>query len=107
MLMSPLRVDGKTLGLLLMSPTFTPEQARRYYDRNAHKQDAQGWYEDAALERLIGLSDFSNASDVLELGCGTGRLAQRLLRGHLPLDASYIGLDISPSMLARAGTRLK
>ena len=90
-----------------MSPILTPEQARAYYDRNAHRQDAQGWYEDAALERLVALGDFSNASDVLELGCGTGRLAQRLLRDHLTTHARYTGIDISPSMLARAGTRLK
>lgn len=90
-----------------MSPTLTPEQARRYYDRNAHRQDAQGWYEDATLERLVALGDFAAASEVLELGCGTGRLAQRLLRDCLPRDARYTGIDISPAMLARAGTRLK
>ena len=90
-----------------MSRTLTPDEARRYYDRNAHRQDAQGWYEDAALARLVCLSDFRHASAVLEAGCGTGRLAERLLREHLPNDASYIGIDISPSMLARAGTRLK
>lgn len=90
-----------------MSPTLTPDEARRHYDRNAHRQDAQGWYADAALERLVALGDFGAASDILELGCGTGRLAQLLLRGHLAAHARYTGIDISPSMLARAGTRLK
>ena len=110
MLISHSRVAGfcyRFQGLMLMSPTLTPEQARAYYDRNAHRQDAQGWYADAALERLVALGDFGNASEVLELGCGTGRLAQRLLRDHLATHARYTGIDISPSMLARAGTRLK
>lgn len=90
-----------------MTRTLTPAQARRHYDRNAHRQDAQGWYEDDALERLIALSDFGQADDVLEVGCGTGKLAAKLLREHLPPHASYIGVDISPAMLARAGTKLK
>jgi ubiquinone/menaquinone biosynthesis C-methylase UbiE len=90
-----------------MARTLTPTQARRHYDRNAHKQDAQGWYEQAALERLIALSDFGQAADVLEVGCGTGKFAELLLRAHLPPHATYTGVDISPSMLARAGTRLK
>lgn len=90
-----------------MARTLTPAQARRHYDRNAHKQDAQGWYEKAALERLIALSDFGQASNVLEVGCGTGKLAELLLRAYLPSHATYTGVDISPSMLARAGTRLK
>lgn len=87
--------------------TLTPSEARRHYDRNAHKQDAQGWYENAALERLIALSEFGNASQVLEVGCGTGRFAARLLRDHIGPHAIYIGVDISMSMLARAGTKLK
>lgn len=90
-----------------MPRTLTPAQARRHYDRNAHKQDAQGWYEDDAFERLVALSDFGQASAVLEVGCGTGKLAAQILRYHLPLHATYIGVDISPAMLARAGTKLK
>lgn len=90
-----------------MPPTLTPNQARRHYDRNAHKQEAQGWYENAALERLVALSDFAEASDVLEAGCGTGKLAALLLRNHLAPHATYTGVDISPAMLARAGTKLK
>jgi ubiquinone/menaquinone biosynthesis C-methylase UbiE len=90
-----------------MPRTLTPAQARRYYDRNAHKQDSQGWYEDDALERLVALGEFEKASDILEVGCGTGKLAVKLLRDHLTPHAGYIGVDISPAMLARAGTRLK
>jgi len=89
-----------------MPRTLTPAQARRHYDQNAHKQDGQGWYEDDALERLVALGDFGTATDILELGCGTGKLAVNLLRDHTPPHTSYIGVDISPKMLAQAGTRL-
>lgn len=90
-----------------MARTLTPDEARRHYDRNVERQEAQGWYEDAALDRLVALGDFEQASNVLEVGCGTGRFAERLLRDHLGPTARYRGIDISPSMLARAGMRLK
>ncbi|MEW6233689.1 MAG: class I SAM-dependent methyltransferase [Chloroflexota bacterium] len=41
---------------------------------------------------------------VLDLGCGTGANLERLLRLGLPFRA-YVGLDLTPAMLARA--RLK
>ena len=47
---------------------------------------------------------FAEGDVVLELGCGTGKLADKLLRAHLPPHASYIGVDISPAMLARDQT---
>jgi ubiquinone/menaquinone biosynthesis C-methylase UbiE len=90
-----------------MDRTLPPDVARRYYDQHADAQDAQGWYEDAALERVIALGQFDRAQAVLELGIGTGRLAEILLRSLLPDHAKYTGIDISPAMLARAGTRLK
>ena len=31
----------------------TPAEARRVYDRVGAKQDAQGWYEDAATDVLL------------------------------------------------------
>ena len=88
------------------APTLSPEEARRHYQTNADKQDAQAWYEDEAFRVLIACSDFGLANDVLEAGCGTGRLAEILLRDHLPSNARYTGIDIAPAMLARAGKRL-
>lgn len=89
-----------------MTRTLTPEQAQRHYEANAARQDAQGWYEDEAFRVLIACSDFHEANDVLELGCGTGRLAEMLLHDQLPTDARYTGIDMAPAMLARAGKRL-
>ena len=82
----------------------TPEEARRFYDRIGRAQDARPGSERRALEALLELAAFERASSVLELGCGTGRFAARLLGERLPAHATYLGLDVSPRMvgLARA-----
>jgi SAM-dependent methyltransferase len=87
-------------------PALTPEQARRVYDRIGRGQDWQRFYEDAATAELVAHADFDNAHAVVELGCGTGRFAAALLAGHLPADASYVGVDLSPRMVALASDRL-
>ena len=38
---------------------------------------------------------------------GRGELAARLLHDHLPIDARYVGLDISSTMVSLAQGRLK
>jgi ubiquinone/menaquinone biosynthesis C-methylase UbiE len=88
-------------------PALTPEQARRVYDRIARAQDWQRFYEDAATAELVAHAEFDNAHAVVELGCGTGRFAAALLSGHLPVDASYVGVDLSPRMVALASERLR
>lgn len=90
-----------------MFQDLTPEEARTHYDRNVDRQDRQGWYEDDAFARLIAHGNFGRAQAVLEAGCGTGRFAEILLRDHLPDDARYTGVDISPAMLAKAASRLQ
>src|SRR5512132_180882 len=87
-------------------PALTPEQARRVYDRIARAQDWQGFYEDAATTDLVAHAGFDTAHAVVELGCGTGRFAAALLGEHLPSDASYVGVDVSPRMVALASERL-
>ncbi|MEJ2087308.1 MAG: class I SAM-dependent methyltransferase, partial [Gammaproteobacteria bacterium] len=42
----------------------------------------------------------------IELGCGTGRLAARLLGQYLPASASYVGVDISSTMVRLATERV-
>ena len=84
----------------------THSQAKKFYDRFGSKQDSQAFYEDAALDDLIGHSAFEGATSVFEFGCGTGRLAERLLAKHLPSDAVYFGVDISSTMIKLARARI-
>lgn len=84
----------------------THAQARKFYDRFGRMQDTQAFYEDAALADLVAHAAFAEAEQVLELGCGTGRLAARLLATHLPPAATYLGLDLSPTMVGLAQVRL-
>ncbi|HEX9052854.1 MAG TPA: class I SAM-dependent methyltransferase [Anaeromyxobacter sp.] len=84
----------------------THAQAAAFYDRFAWLQDWQRWYESPATEVLLREGAFGDAHAVLELGCGTGRLAERLLARELPADARYLGLDVSARMVARTRRRL-
>jgi ubiquinone/menaquinone biosynthesis C-methylase UbiE len=84
----------------------TRSQARTFYDRFGKKQDTQAFYEDAALDGLIAHAAFEQAEKVFELGCGTGRFASRLLGKHLSPSASYLGIDISRTMIDIAEQRV-
>ena len=88
------------------SPVLSRAEARRVYDRIGAGQDTQAFYEDRATGLLIRHGAFGSASRVLELGCGTGRFALRLLTSHLPETARYRGLDLSPKMVELARARL-
>ena len=61
--------------------TLTPAQAMQFYDRMGARQDWSRFYEAAAIDRMIEQGDFGNAQRVVEFGCGTGRIAERLLAG--------------------------
>ncbi|HEX8796142.1 MAG TPA: class I SAM-dependent methyltransferase [Polyangiaceae bacterium] len=84
---------------------FTASDAKRFYDRFGKRQDLQ-FYENAALERLLALGQFNRARAVFELGCGTGRLAQRLLFEQLPQGSRYVGVDVSETMVRLSRQRL-
>jgi len=79
--------------------------SRGFYDRLGAWQDVQ-WYENRALGRLVAAGDFGAARVVCELGCGTGRLAARLLGGVLPPGAVYVAVDPSRTMARLAGGKL-
>jgi ubiquinone/menaquinone biosynthesis C-methylase UbiE len=81
-------------------------QAKAFYDRFGKKQDWQNFFEDAATAALLQNEVFDKARAVLELGCGTGRFAERLLEEYLPKKAKYVGVDISNTMVALAQKRL-
>jgi ubiquinone/menaquinone biosynthesis C-methylase UbiE len=84
----------------------TRSQARTFYDRFGKKQDTQAFYEDAALDDLIAHAAFEQAEKVFEFGCGTGRFASRLLAKHLSPSASYLGIDLSQTMITIAEQRI-
>jgi len=86
--------------------TLTHAAARALYDQIGRWQDTQRFYEDCATEELIAHAAFPEAQSVFEFGVGTGRIAARLLREHLPATARYRGIDISPAMVALARERL-
>ncbi len=83
-----------------------PSEAKEYYDGFGIRQDEQGFYEDEPLAALIAQLDMTNAASVVELGCGTGRFALDLMENHLPEPATYLGIDISDTMVSIAQQRL-
>ncbi len=85
----------------------SPEQAAAVYDRIGRWQDTQAFYEHRAVAALIRAGRFGAAASVVEVGCGTGALAAQLLTDHLPADAHYTAMDISPRMVELAGDRLR
>ena len=87
-------------------PVLSPAQARAVYDRVGASQDRQGWYEDAAVDQAVAHGAFGSARSVVEVGCGTGRLAARLLAHELPPDGTLAASDPSPVMVALARQRL-
>lgn len=86
--------------------TLTHEQAKSFYDGFGSKQDKQSFYEEGALGALVANAALDQARSVFELGCGTGRFASDLLSHHLPVDAQYLGTDISSTMVELASERL-
>ena len=87
--------------------TLRPSEVQAFYDKFGRMQDAQSFYEDPAMEELIEHARFAEAENVLEFGCGTGRLAARLLSEHLPASATYLGCDLSQTMVSLARERLE
>ncbi len=71
------------------------------YDRIAAHYDKR-WrlYIDATLDAVLDVVDFQGNETVLDVPCGTGELAQRLL-AEWP-DLRITGTDISKEMLAQA-----
>jgi ubiquinone/menaquinone biosynthesis C-methylase UbiE len=89
-----------------MEVTLSHADARAVYDRIGAWLDTQRFYEDGPVTELIAHADFGVARSVFEFGVGTGRVAARLLRDHLPPGARYHGIDVSPTMVALARQRL-
>jgi ubiquinone/menaquinone biosynthesis C-methylase UbiE len=84
----------------------TSAQTRGVYDRIGRIQDLQAVYEHRAVAALLAHGDFEHAHAVFELGYGTGALAKRLFKDHLPPDARISGIDLSPRMNELATRRV-
>lgn len=89
-----------------MAATLTHAAARALYDRIGAWQDTQRFYEDLATGELIAHAELGVAGAVFEFGVGTGRVAERLLRSHLPVGARYHAIDVSSTMVGLARRRL-
>ena len=90
-----------------MGRALTPAEAARVYDRIGRLQDWQAFYEGPAVTDLIAQARLGTATALFELGCGTGALAARLLAEHLPPEATYLGVDVSPHMVRLSRERLQ
>ena len=85
----------------------SPEQAAAVYNLIGRWQDTQGFYERAAVDTLIREGQFDVAAHVVEVGCGTGALAARLLDDQLSNTADYVALDVSAKMVGLTRERLR
>lgn len=85
----------------------TRQEVRAFYDAMGRREDWWSIFGDPAVDELVQHGGFGDAHAVCELGCGTGRLAERLLRDRLPEDATYLGLDLSATMVRLARRRLR
>lgn len=98
--------ERRTYGQVGMSRSLSHQEAKDFYDRFGSKQDLQRVYEDPAVRVLEAHADFEHARALVEFGCGTGRLARRLLERRLGPEATYLGLDISSTMVKLAREKL-
>jgi ubiquinone/menaquinone biosynthesis C-methylase UbiE len=87
--------------------TLTSSEAKKFYDWLGSKQDSQHFYEDKAIDVLIEAGEFNRARTIYEFGCGTGRLAEQLLKKHLQSNTQYYAVDISTTMVALTRHRLE
>jgi ubiquinone/menaquinone biosynthesis C-methylase UbiE len=90
-----------------MTRLFSHGQAARFYNLLGAGLDTQAFYETAALQDLVAHLQLATCRSIVEFGMGTGRLAAELLSVHLPSTATYHGLDISPTMVRLATSRLR
>lgn len=86
--------------------TISRSEAKAFYNRVGRWQDTQTFYEAPACDALIAHGQFDEAHSLFEIGCGTGRLAERLLNNHCPSRTRYVGVDLSPTMVRIARDRL-
>lgn len=82
-------------------------QVEQFYDAHGSKQDGAGYYEDATWNDLIAHAKLDEVNSVFEFGCGTGKFAELMLSQHLNQNATYLGCDVSSTMVALSKKRLE
>jgi ubiquinone/menaquinone biosynthesis C-methylase UbiE len=87
--------------------TLPPPAAKKLYDRIGSLQETQSFYENPATDELLEHSRLGDATAIVEFGCGTGALAERMIRKRLPGHAIYQGVDVSSTMVGLASDRLR
>ena len=108
-----------TMSSHVVEPTAQPDEGqpnagerqsatRRYYDAFAARYEARrggrvpGGYHDMLDDLEIGfLRPFGTEREVLEVGCGTGLLLERIAG----FASRAVGIDLSPGMLEHARSR--
>jgi cyclopropane-fatty-acyl-phospholipid synthase len=90
---------GNDFYKLWLDPSMTYSSAL-YASAKQSLEDAQ----ENKLSRIMDLLSLKGGERVLEIGCGWGRLAERL---SIERDAEVTGLTLSPSQLAIAQERLR
>lgn len=82
----------------MLKTMLSHDEARRFYDSFGAKQDKQ-MYEEAAIRDLLEHAQLERAKKIVEFGCGTGKLAARLLEDIVAEDCQYTGIDLSSTMI--------
>ena len=98
------------LALLLAQrrSAITPEGAARFYDGIGGTIDdwLSALIEGPIVQDMIAHGKFSDANSLFEFGCGTGRLARKLLQDELNGDCKYSAVEVSGARVAQAEDRL-
>lgn len=68
------------------------QQIANFYDRFGKRQDQQAFYEDIAINYLLEESSLAEVNKIIEFGCGTGRMAVRILYEQINGEKRHIGV---------------
>ena len=79
--------------------SLTFDHAVSFYDKT---RALPGWVSQAATDSIVNVARPNSASQVLEIGIGTGRIALPLLRRGFPI----IGIDLAMPMMEELQTKI-